>query len=408
MFVFIQISTIIIIMADLRKYNLVEIKTTFFSKDIKKGKSKVPIQAVIIDVKPKVLLTFLNINLLNKETPFIAYLPVGEEITITVEFNNPFYGPLIEKKTFKVEDKPQTVEITFVPPKFPGTASPKPTIDFPKPKPPEPPEDTEDDGGKGEIEGIVLDETKKPIQGASVKIRNWPEATTNKDGFFKINIQPKGTGYLRVVATKNGYAPGGATTKYIQKESDSDFVEIELKRKDKKRVKLPKIGKPVPISNFIGLLIALLIGIIISAILGSVFLFFGFLCLAIHFLLPSAADTETFRYAMVLAKKDAYRKIKQIRNDGSLSDEEKERRIARLVKQVKDSTAAEAIVAKTPALKLAISPVAILKHVLKALGIALFIWGLASLNLPFAKLLALAGAFVGYFYIGGQKEPEEK
>ena len=107
-------------------------------------------------------------------------------------------------------------------------------------------------------------------------------------------------------------------------------------------------------------------------------------------------------------KKDAYRKIKQIRNDGSLSDEEKERRIANLVKQVKDATAAEAIVAKTPALKWAISPVAILKHLLKALGIALFIWGLASLTLPFAKLIALVAAFIGYFYIGGTKEPEEE
>ena len=268
-------------------------------------------------------------------------------------------------------------------------------------------EDKESDDSEGIIEGIVSDsETKKGIKGAEVKIRNWPTATTDKEGTFKINIQ--GTGYLRVVATKDGYASGGATTKYIQKRTDSDFVEIELKRKDKKRVKLPKIGKPVPISNFIGLLIALLVGIIISAILGSMFLFFGFLCLAVHFLLPSAADTETFRYAMILAKKDAYRKIKEIRNDSRLSDEEKERRIANLVKQVKDATAAEAIVAKTPALKWAISPVAILKHLLKALGIALFIWGLASLTLPFAKLIALVAAFIGYFYIGGTKEPEEE
>ncbi len=287
------------------------------------------------------------------------------------------------------------------PPTPPGAPTPPGT-----PTPPTP--------YRGEIWGYVTDSKKDtPIRGATITL---PQilgpggplsSTTGNDGYYIIrNVNRRGA--TRVVARANNYSQA---TQTISRAHPDESSQADFKLVRSGRVPVPDrvaVGLGVNFNRLVGSIISIIMGLIVSSLLGNPYFFFGFLLFGASILMPNAEDLHTVQRLMRAIRQRNSGRINWIQQS-NIPDADKIRQINEIVQtEVNSLNVERLLIGMHRDDSFRVNGTLILKHLFKAAGILSFVLAFVNTGLPFSNILALIGAFVGYFAMGGYRLPTQQ
>ena len=274
---------------------------------------------------------------------------------------------------------------------------------------PEPTPPTPGPTSPGEIWGYVQDaKNDRPIPNATVNLPQLNRSTNTDTAGYYIFRDVRRRGATRVTVQATGYSQGSVTISRSHEDESSEVPTFKLNRAG--GVPVPQrvsVGLGINFNRLIGSLTSIIIGLIVSALLKNPYFFFGFLFIGASILMPNTEDIGVVQRTMRRIRSQNSLRINQTQNRNDISDQEKIRLIRELVETEQRTLEIERLIGQRMerADRFRVNGILILKHLFKAFGTLSFVLAFVNTGLPFANILALVGAFVGYFAIGGYRLP---